>query len=103
MSFCYVYVYFIPDGQAGIRKIVKFISSMCANNTRELREHREILEALKGIAEKNTATLDKLVAAQMADKLCLDFYLPFQSNEDIRFFMKNDQELHRRKVALREV
>ena len=82
---------------------MKFVASVVANNTRELREHRELLEIIQKYSEKNTVTLDKLVAGQMADKLCLDFYLPFQYNEDIRFFMKYDPVLHRRKVALREV
>ena len=46
---------------------------------------------------------DKMVCGIMLDKICLDYYLPFENNEEILDFLRKDPDLHRRKLALREV
>lgn len=86
-----------------IRKHVKYNSSIGASNSREIEHLRDLGETGQEHDQKMMIQQDKLVASQMLDRVCLDYYLPFQTDEDIKTFLRKDPDLHRRKVALREV
>ena len=82
---------------------MKYNSSIGAVSTRETENLRDMAESNQHHNQTTRISIDKLVQAQMLDRVCLDYYLPFESNEGIMEFLKRDPDLHRRKVALREV
>ena len=94
--------YLISDCLTSVQKLGKYNSSVCAGHTRDIQELRELVEDAIVKLEQLLLGQQKLLASQMADKLCIDYHIPFGSNDQINEFMAKDKDYHRRKLALRE-
>ena len=82
---------------------MKFNTSITVTNMHGMEGLRDIGELHLEHDEKIMILQDKMACGVMLDKICLDYYLPFSSNEEIEEFLKKDVDLHRRKMALRDV
>ena len=82
---------------------MKYNTSITVTNMKELDGLRDMGELNIEHNEKIMILQDKMAAGLMLEKICLDYYLPFSSNEEILEFLKKDPDLHRRKIALRDV
>ena len=60
------------------------------------------IDTLESKLDKLMTGQQQILATKMADKLCIDYHIPFKNNEEILEFMTKDKDFHRRKIGLRE-
>lgn len=97
-----MFVFFIA-GVATIRKLEKYNIALCVHLVNENKEMRELLELATQKIDKLTTEMEKSNKANFSEKLCISYYLPFNTDEEVDEFMRPDADLHRRKLGLREV
>lgn len=82
---------------------MKYNSSLTLSNANIMGILREMAECSMQHDQRMLILQEKLMAGFMLDKVSLENYMPFENNEDIKVFLQKDPDVHRRKLAMREV